>query len=285
MQTAPDNVRVYQAVLSSKLHNARYNKQAEEARFNQFGQNAYHKATKGSRAFGFLRRKSFRVQERAPASEQSERSGNDSSILKRMSGGGIFNIAKSSVLRGSGCSVPSSMYSSQYSGSSNAPPRSGSIAASGSMYSNGVEVRDLGHKNIKVRLHFYDNGANGWEDLGGARLTVTDVPEGMKQESSLNHGPQKRITVTRKPIKKSEGNDPVLVLDVILGAQCFTRLGRTGVIATIWNDIVDEDGQIGKMRHFGGVSGHTRKWCFKTERAGDCEWIYMLCRSGLGEGF
>jgi hypothetical protein len=188
----------------------------------------------------------------------------------------MFNIAKSSVDMAQGRN-PSSTGSSEYSGST--PPRtptSPSLAGGSSAYSTGVTVRDLGHENLKIRLYALET-ATRWNDLGAARLTVTSPPPGMRQASALNHGVEKRIIVTRKPLSNETSDGQVVLLDVVLGAQCFSKIGRTGICVNVWEDIM---GESGVMPAVGGVSGRTRKWLFQTGRAGDCDWIFGLVGVG-----
>lgn len=201
-----------------------------------------------------------------------------------MSGAGIFNIAKSSVDTSQGLNT-SSTGSSEYSGST--PPRtptSPSLAGGSSAYSTGITVRDLGHENLKIRLYALET-ATRWNDLGAARLTVTAPPPGMKQASALNHGVEKRIIVTRKPFSNEQstsdgkGDGQVTLLDVVLGAQCFSKIGRTGICVNVWEDVGGSSG-VGLVPAVGGVAGRTRKWLFQTGRAGDCEWIFGLVGVG-----
>lgn len=71
-----------------------------------------------------------------------------------------------------------------------------------------------------------------------------------------------------------------VIIDDVLGADSFSKGGNTGIYVTIWRDIRDENGNVGVIPTYGGLSGKTEKWCFQTGRAGDCQWIYMHLRSG-----
>ncbi|KAH6702065.1 hypothetical protein BKA61DRAFT_495027 [Leptodontidium sp. MPI-SDFR-AT-0119] len=271
---------LYAALHKARMENLKFKMMEQQRMFASYGQNnAYEKAVAGSRHDFLLRKHSFRRSE-ANAPPQSTTGSEQSSLssaisaVKRFGIGGIFNISRSSVQAGQGGMSTSS---SDYSGATPPHTTSPSIAASGSMFSNGITVRDLGWQDLKIRLYIGLPG-NKWDDRGGARLTVTAPPPGMRQASALDHGPEKRITITHKA---SDEADPKIILDCVLGAKCFSKLGQRGVVASIWEDIVGDDGTVGAMRATGGVSGKMRKWCFQTARAGDCEWIYMLCRSGM----
>ncbi|KAK0100473.1 hypothetical protein ONS96_007749 [Cadophora gregata f. sp. sojae] len=271
---------LYAALHKARMENLKFKMMEQQRMFAAYGQNsAYEKAVAGSRHGSLLRKQSFRRSSaNAPpqSSTGSEQSSLSSAIsaVKRFGIGGIFNISKSTVQAGQGHMSTSS---SDYSGATPPHTTSPSIAASGSMFSNGITVRDLGWQDLKIRLYIGLPG-NKWDDRGGARLTVTAPPPGMRQASALDHGPEKRITITQRVL---DVGNPQVLLDCVLGAKCFSKLGQRGVVASIWEDIVGDDGTVGIMRATGGVSGKMRKWCFQTARAGDCEWIYMLCRSGM----
>ncbi|KAL2075009.1 hypothetical protein VTL71DRAFT_8789 [Oculimacula yallundae] len=271
---------LYAALHKARMENLKFKMMEQQRMFASYGQNsAYEKAVSGNRHSSLLRKQSFRrAEDNAPpqSSTGSEQSSLSSAIsaVKRFGIGGIFNISKSSIQAGQGGMSNSS---SDYSGATPPHTRSPSLAASGSMFSNGVTVRDLGWQDLKIRLYIGLPG-NKWDDRGGARLTVTAPPPGMRQASALDHGPEKRITITHRA---SDEGPPNVLLDCVLGAKCFSKLGQRGVVASIWEDIVGDDGTVGTMRATGGVSGRVRKWCFQMARAGDCEWIYMLCRSGM----
>ncbi|KAK6585742.1 hypothetical protein PZA11_002469 [Diplocarpon coronariae] len=271
---------LYTALHRARMENLKFKMMEQQRLLASFGQNtAYDKATAGSRRGSLLRRQSFRRAEDNAAAQSttgSEQSSSTSGLgaVKRFGISGIFNISRSSVQAGQGGGM--SISSSDYSGATSPYTSSRSLATSArSNKSSGITMRDLGWEDIKIRL-YVGLPSNKWDDRGVAYLTVTSPPPGMHQASSLDNGPQKRITVTQK-----RGNDyPVCRLDCVLGAECFSKLGYTGVIANVWQDIRGDDGVEGFIGARGGVSGRVRKWCFQTSRAGDCDWIYSLCRSG-----
>jgi hypothetical protein len=281
---------LYQALHRARLDNPTWKKLEMDRTLASYGNQAYENAVAPSRRSWFGRKKSYRAPVRAPSEMASEESGKSSpsalSALKRLGGGGIFNIAKSSIhdKRSGGSnpsSGPTSMYtteSSEYSGITS--PHSPSVAASGSLYSNGLAVRNIGSENLNIRLY---RGAthSKWQDLGEAQLTISIPPPGMHHASSLYHGVPKRITVVKAPTDDDQdsimsGQDPIVWLDVVLGSMNFMKYGRNGIAFEIWEEIRGDDGIIGGAPAIGGVSGRTRKWMFQTQRAGDCIWIYGL---------
>ena len=289
---------MYEAIHRARMNNPAWKKLEQDRMLAAYGNGnqAYEAAVASSRRSRFGRKKSYRASTRAPSETISEQSSNSAlSALRRMGGAGIFNIAKSSVQHARGgtstpSSGPTSMYttgSSDYSGATT--PKSPSIAASGSMYSNGLAVRNIGSDNLKIRLY---RGATSskWQDMGEARLSVTSPPPSMRHASSLNHGIPKRITVVQAqreddlPIDLQEDpagsskrrSDAVVWLDVVLGSRNFMKYGRNGIAFEIWEDIKGDDGVVGGIPAVGGASGRSRKWMFQTQRTGDCLWILGL---------
>ncbi|KAL3424764.1 glucan 4-alpha-glucosidase [Phlyctema vagabunda] len=280
---------LYQAIHRARLENPVYKKLEQERMLNSYGGQSYEAAVAGNRRRSwFGRQRSYRASARAPSATISEGSNNSHSssafsALKRLSGGAIFNIAKSSVDMGAP-GGPTSMYtSSSESGTSGfTPPRTPtSPSLSGTAASNAV---NLGSENLKIRLYCLET-ASKWNDIGAARLSVTQPPPGMRQASSLYHGIEKRIIVTRKAAEgdKKNGHDsdrPVILLDVVLGSGCFSKIGRTGIAINVWEDVTGPNGEIGMIGPVGGVSGRTRKWMLQCGSATEAHWIFGLVAVG-----
>jgi hypothetical protein len=153
----------------------------------------------------------------------------------------------------------------------------------------------FGSSNLKIRLYHLETSSK-WNELGNAFLTVSQPPRGMRQASSLYHGIEKRIIVTKRPGPKrgfnlkdvgsgspkgEEGSDPQhVLLDVVLGGQCFSRLGVVGIAMNVWEDIMGDNGEVGTVGAVGGVSGRTRKWLFQCASAAEATWIFALVGGG-----
>lgn len=307
-----DCQELYHAIHFARLENPTWKKLEEERMVNSYGTHAYEAVVKGNRRRSwFGRKRSYRATTRAPSTEvASEQSGGSNSsafsVLKRMTRGGIFNIHKSSIETGNDTSGPQSMYTSSSDTSGITPPRtSSSPSLAGislfSMFSSKGSVTNLGSENLKIRLYLLVSGSR-WSDKGEALLTVTQPPPGMRQASSLYNGTEKRITVTRKgptpakPLLKldkdavpeeaeekteKEKDEPkVVLLDVVLGANCFSRQGNTGIAVNIWEDIMGDNGQIGMVGAVGRVSGRTRTWLFATLTKNHADWIFGLLAVG-----
>ena len=305
-----DCQELYMAIHRARMDNPKYKKLEEERMLNSYGTHSYEAAIKGNRRRSWLgRKKSYRASTRAPSTTgESEQSGGSNSsafsALKRMSRGS-FNIGKSSIENSQGQSdmksAPQSMYSSSSSGTT--PPRTPtSPSLAGTSMTNG-HLTNLGSENLKIRLYVLATQSK-WDDQGAARLTITAPPRGMRQASFLYNGLEKRVLVTRKPLtnssptsqspelstfsggqeskkdRKEKDTPNVVLLDVILGANCFSRIGNNGIACNIWEDVTGDNGEVGMIGAYGGVSGRTRKWLFDTGNKRDADWIFGLLAVG-----
>jgi hypothetical protein len=302
--TAPACSQLYNAINIARTENPVYKKLEEEARINSFGTNAYEKAVASSRrrsSFGFLgRKKSYRASSEMRAvevepSEQASQSSSTFSRLRRLSGSGMFNLKKSSIEKGPGgniSSVPSSSYGSRYSGTSDPTPPMSPSLASASSPGAGANMTKYGNENLKIRLYKVAS-ISSWEDRGDARLSITAPPPGMRPASSLYNGVEKRIIVKIKAPKgisifssgtkeeEEENSFNVTVLDVVLGSGNFGRMGRTGVVCDIWEDVRGDDGRVGVVGRFGPSGGVKRKWLFQCKGLADAGWVFGLTQRGF----
>ena len=85
--------------------------------------------------------------------------------------------------------------------------------------------------------------------------------------------------MTRKPADGDLKSHcaPVVLLDVVLGSGCFSKIGRTGIAVNVWEDITGSNGEVPAV---GGVSGRTRKWMIQCRCAADANWIFGLVAVG-----
>ncbi|KAI1131199.1 hypothetical protein F5Y10DRAFT_262379 [Nemania abortiva] len=265
---------LYMAVHRARLDNAKYKALEEETRIRAFGQgHAAQNDGDGSsnRRSWFGRKNSYRASARAPsqsAGSTSPSSVSASSFLKKLMGsGGQFNIAMSSVHRqsrfGSG-------ENSLYTSSSGTPPRSPSVSAANSAT---VARMSLTTNNLKIRLHLLVS-ASKWEDYGNCYLEVTRPDQGTRQNLRKYQGMEKRIIVGTIP-KKTTDNARV-VLDIVLGSRCFSRLGSRGILLNVWEEVRDERGEMGVAPKGGGSGGNVNKWCFQCASVMEANWIYGL---------
>ncbi|KAH8663631.1 hypothetical protein BGZ60DRAFT_379404 [Tricladium varicosporioides] len=281
MLTPIDCIRLYQALYQSSKNNMTYNRLEEERRVNAYGTNAYENSKAGSqRGSWFGRKNSYRASARAPSERISETQSNRSSISRLsalLTGGNIFNIAKSSVdiAQGGRRSGSNSLYSSE-SGAVTPPRTPGSPSLwSGTSTS---QMHDLGSENIKIRLYELITQSR-WEDHSHTYLTVTTPPQGRRQASALPQGLQKHVIVTRRPHNHANGHGQVLI-DEIIGASCFQMVGIKGVMCTVWEDMTGPNGEEGQVRATGGVGGRQRKWLFQMGYVAHANWIFNLLAAG-----
>ncbi|TAQ89736.1 hypothetical protein B7494_g1925 [Chlorociboria aeruginascens] len=264
---------LYCAIHQASLMNAKFNKLEEERRINGYGQ-IQEQPDGNDRASWFGRKSSYRAQARAPVSEQSGNSPSVFSALSRFRAGSIFNIAKSYVEIAAGnTSRPTSTSSGLTS------PQTMSINETTT--SNAV---NLGSTNLKIQIYAQDPKGRDWEPLGDAFLTVTQPPPGMKQASSLYHGLEKRIIVSQLPFNggptKEKYEKCAILLDVVLGSSCFSRLGTRGIVVNVWQEVTGPNGEVGMVGPIGGLSGKTRKWCLSSTKGSQARWILGLLAGG-----
>ncbi|KAJ0117752.1 hypothetical protein J7T55_001952 [Diaporthe amygdali] len=284
--SANEGTELYMAVHKARLNNAKYRALEEESRFRAFGQpqpeqqGPESQSSSSNRRGLFGRKNSYRASTRAPSQSLSQSQGTSSSIsapslLKRLTGSGnlSFNINKSYVDRSSRPSSAMGGAASLYTSSSSSAdgmttPRSPSVS--------------LAEASGRTQL------------LGSDNLRITRPPPGMRQELRIKHGMEKRVIVTKAPKKtfgfgssSPEKDKPLIVLDVVLGSKCFSRLGSRGIILNVWEEVRDEENNVGLAPKTGGLSGKVTKWCFQCSSATEANWIFGLVAQevsiGLGE--
>lgn len=295
-----DSAALYDALHKGKMNNAKFNAIQEVNRFRSFGQQGNNEngetsgsgdgSTSSRRRNWFGRKNSYRASARAPSESQGSSSGvSASSFLKRLTGGGnlSFNIDKSTVdkqsrpgsVGGNGNLTPPGP-GSLYSSSASSSARGGATAH---MRSPSVSLADTAHSKahgylspedgIPIRLYYSVPYTNKWEDRGNCNLKILRPPPGMHQELAVYHGMEKRVKVTKLMTGKEGEEEELILVDVVLGSGCFSKLGGKGVIVKVWEDIRDKHGNVGYAPASGGVSGKTRTWCFQTKTAAEAAWV------------
>ncbi|KNG46055.1 glycoside hydrolase family 105 protein [Stemphylium lycopersici] len=187
--------------------------------------------------------------------------------------GGVFSIRNSTLgSRSDGSSFDSGSNSRHGSGAST--PTGDIVRAPGA---------PAGITNTKCRLYERES-LKKWRDMGSARLTimlpspnpsVPSSPTNARQRApgTRDHRQERRILLTGK--KHGE-----VLLDVTLSETCFERVARSGIAVSVWEDNVDEDGQIGGVGKTGGVLG-ARARIFMVQMKSERECAY--CFSLLGK--
>ncbi|KAL8770928.1 MAG: hypothetical protein Q9209_003579 [Squamulea sp. 1 TL-2023] len=181
------------------------------------------------------------------------------SALKRfrIGGGGMFNIARSTISSREG-SRANSLYTSSdnSSGSGASSPLPPGIP--------GDPHGNIGLGNTKIRLYLRESNTR-WRDMGSARLTIMrpsppDLSSGasasgesLARLSTAHHGANEKRIVVRG---KTKGE---VLLDATLGETCFERVGRQGIAVSVWEDIVGPNGELGTVGAVGGVGAGRAK--------------------------
>ncbi|KAM5371025.1 hypothetical protein ACJZ2D_008222 [Fusarium nematophilum] len=272
----PDCYNLYMSVHHSRLNNQKFIQLENEARFKSFGERkppAENDDTSSRRRSWFGRKNSYRGSVRAPSQSQDGASTTPSSslsassFLKRLTGGGNlpFNLARSSVDRNSRYSL-GTPGSSSYGGTT---PRSPSI----SVENSGRGPASFGTEDIKIRLHLLVSSAK-WEDYGNCRLSIRRPPPGWHQALRADHGLEKRITVATIPRKDSD--QPIVLLDAVLGSGCFTPMGSRGIVCGVWEEMKDNNGVVGVVPATGPTGGNVKKWCFQCASVNEAGWVLRL---------
>ncbi|KAK4100106.1 hypothetical protein N658DRAFT_508063 [Parathielavia hyrcaniae] len=278
---------LYEAVHISRLNNARYIQLSEEARVRSFGQmqaapgegSADGDSSSRQRSW-FGRKNSYRASTRAPSVSQGSVSTTHSagSFLRRLMGGGgnnnSYNIDESTLDKQQPGPGGASLYTSSSgsglgsgSGSgSSTPPRSASISLSNSgsqsRWSYGLAKPFSPDEPLEIRCHLNVQN-NRWLDKGDCVLRISRPPPGVRQELPLYHGLEKRVIVTHATKKAGGGDCPLILLDAVLGSKCFSLLGTKGVMCSVWEEVRDEEGNVGVVPRSGPVGGRVAKWCFQ----------------------
>jgi hypothetical protein len=290
---------LYESVHNSRLNNARYIQLSEEARVQSFGQmqpvpgdgSAGDDGSSQRRSW-FGRKNSYRASTRAPSVSQGSISTTISatSFLRRLMGGGnnnSYNIDESTLDRPrphSAAAVPGggSLYtSSSGSGGSGSgsitPPRSASISLSNSgsqsRWSAGFAKPFSPDQPLEIRCHLNVQN-NRWLDKGDCILHISRPPPGVRQELPLYNGLEKRVIVTHAT--KKNADRPLILLDAVLGSKCFSLLGSKGVMCSVWENLRDEEGNVGVAPRNGAIAGKVTKWCFQCKSMQQAGWIMQL---------
>ncbi|KAI5865418.1 hypothetical protein GGS23DRAFT_559168 [Durotheca rogersii] len=280
-QSIPECGSLYTAVHRARMDNAKYKALEEEARVRSFGQYQRQEGEgegegegSSNRRGWFGRKNSYRASTRAPSqsagSISQSSSMSASSFLRKLIGNGnqSFNIGMSSVDRQSRSGAgEASLYTS--SSSSATPPRSPSV----SLANSGNTRVSLTTNNLKVRLHLMISPSR-WEDYGNCLLEVTRPDDGARQSLRKWQGMEKRIVVTTIPKKSTV--KPLVILDIVLGSRCFSRLGSRGVLLNVWEEVKNESGEAGVAPQGGASGGNVSKWCFQCSSPMEASWIFGL---------
>ncbi|KAF1923527.1 uncharacterized protein M421DRAFT_104398 [Didymella exigua CBS 183.55] len=185
--------------------------------------------------------------------------------------GGMFSVRNSTL--------ESQSLNSFDTGSSGSLPGSGASSPNGP---GGAVGAPAGITNTKCRLYERES-LKKWRDMGGARLTImlpSPNPSAPGSPNPLQRSPGTRDHTQERRIVVTSKKDSQILLDVTLSETCFERVARSGIAVSVWEDNVDEHGQVGQVAHTGGVNG-ARARVFMIQMKSEREAAY--CFSLLGK--
>ena len=263
---------LYALINHSRIHNPTYialqNARGPFASGSSYpgaiGRRPNSKATNARNSWfgGFGRSTSYRASSaRTPSIAPSESSvGSMSSAFSalkrfgRAGGGGMFNIALSTITSRDGAASGANSVcasSDNSSGSGAATPIAPGMIAN----------RDgsLGLKDAKIRLYIRET-ASRWRDMGSARLTIIQPERAIPGSDgrSINFSGHPHSTHEKRILVNGKTKGEVL-LDAQLGENCFERVARTGIAVSVWEDVVGPNGEVGVVGAVGGVAGGRAK--------------------------
>ncbi|KAI0582526.1 hypothetical protein TUN199_07422 [Pyrenophora tritici-repentis] len=188
---------------------------------------------------------------------------------------GRFSFGKSGIF-----SIRNSTLGSRSSGSFDSGSRPGSGASTPTGDMTRAPGAPAGITNTKCRLYERES-LKKWRDMGGARLTimlpspnpsVPSSPTNSRQRApgTRDHRQERRILLTGKKMGE-------VLLDVTLSETCFERVARSGIAVSVWEDHVDEDGQVGGVGKTGGVLGaRARVFMIQMKSERECAYCFSL---------
>lgn len=194
------------------------------------------------------------------------------SALSRFSFGknGMFSIRNSTLgSRSTGSSLDSP---------SNSRPGSGASTPNGDVAR--APGAPPGITNTKCRLYERES-LKKWRDMGSARLTIMlpspDPSMPPSPTNALQRAPGTRDYRQERRILLTGKKHGEVLLDVQLSETCFERVARSGIAVSVWEDNVDEAGQIGGVSKTGGVLGaRARVFMIQMKSERECAYCFSL---------
>ncbi|KAH7071734.1 hypothetical protein FB567DRAFT_455190 [Paraphoma chrysanthemicola] len=192
------------------------------------------------------------------------------SALGRFSWGknGVFSVRNSTL----GSRSTGSSFDANSSGGSGASTPNGDGRAPGA---------PAGITNTKCRLYERET-LKKWRDMGSARLTIMLPSPNPSMPSSPSPNTRQRAHGQRDPTQERRivitgKTKNEILLDVTLSESCFERVARSGIAVSVWEDVVGDDGHIGRVGKTGGVSGaRARVFMVQMKSERECAYCYGL---------
>ncbi|CAN9152878.1 unnamed protein product [Alternaria alternata] len=191
---------------------------------------------------------------------------------------GRFSFGKSGVFSIRNSTLGSRSTGSSFDNGSNSRPGSGATTPTGDgMRAPGAPA---GITNTKCRLYERES-LKKWRDMGSARLTIM-LPSPNPSEPSSPINPRQRAPGTRdhtqeRRILLTGKKHGETLLDVTLSETCFERVARSGIAVSVWEDHMNEDGEVGGVGKTGGVLGaRARVFMIQMKSERECAYCFSL---------
>lgn len=293
---------LYRRLEQARKDNIVYNTLEQERIISSYGQRQEETMVEleGRRSW-FGRKKSYRASARAPTVESSGSKfsfKNAFTALDRFKmNNRSFDIEKSSMKSGgvfghNRGSRASSQYAAEDSLSNGFTPPLTAYNPS-SVTSGDGESGQFDTTSMRIRLYFLVK-ATDWYDCGEYIIAITQPPPWMKPKSTLYDGFQRRVTLTEfqeetvadKITKRFSARPQEKVANVawdeVMGAKCFLRQGKKGILMFTWQALTSKNGVVGQAPDEGGVCGRQQKYMIYSERTAQSRFIYALLGAGGG---
>ncbi|USP74809.1 glycoside hydrolase family 105 protein [Curvularia clavata] len=191
---------------------------------------------------------------------------------------GRFSFGKSGVFSIRNSTLGSRSTGSSFDGGSNSRPGSGASTPNGDL------MRAPGAPNgiTETKCRLYERESlKKWRDMGSARLTIMlpspnpSIPS--SPTNSRQRAPGTRDARQERRIVLTGKKHGETLLDVQLSETCFERVARSGIAVSVWEDNVDEAGQIGGVSKTGGVLGaRARIFMIQMKSERECAYCFSL---------
>ncbi|KFY27366.1 hypothetical protein V493_03531 [Pseudogymnoascus sp. VKM F-4281 (FW-2241)] len=292
---------LYAATHRARQDNEKYNRLQRDRLLNDYNiQNDNEWDERKARYSWFGRKKSYRASARAPSFSGSD--GSTFSLgrtafmaLRRLSNGGNQSNGRLTPIMSRFEGGPKSRGSSIFGTSDSAPSSSPRTRTDSSMAASGTGNTSVFDTNNLIIQVYRAGVTSRWLDLGHCRIVIGLPLPGMRPSSSLDYGVLKRVTLTQHTGEKpsthnkhlsstdaqNHNKTPVVFYDGVLGARCFTRVNRVGLVMNVREEITGPNGEIGMPAALGGVGTKQRKWMFKCSNSTQAGWIFALLGGGV----
>ncbi|KFY27099.1 hypothetical protein V491_01036 [Pseudogymnoascus sp. VKM F-3775] len=292
---------VYAATHRARQDNEKYNRLQRDRILNDYNRQDEDEWGEGKARYSwFGRKKSYRASARASSFSGSDGStfslGRTAfSALRRMSNGGNGRLTSNMSRFEDG---PKSRGSSIFGTSDSAPSSSHRTRTDSSMAATSTSNNSVFDTNNLI-VEVFRSEASRWIPVGVCRIVIGIPEPGMRPVSSLNDGILKRVTlahyIEEKPTilqrhlnkrlgvnnAKNDNKTSTVFFDAVLGARCFSRISKVGIVMNVQQEIMGPNGEPGMPGAVGGIGARHRKWSLKCANNTQAGWIFALLGGGV----